>query len=114
MQKREKYDTYFHKGGKKYQKISEIKIQKGIKYILIDMKLTKKRGFGRHNLAIYHKKNRNNKKYEDPWYILTSLHNAEEVIKVYIERNGIETIFKDCKTGGYNARTKSCKYATVD
>ena len=28
--------------------------------------------------------------------------NFEEVIKVYQSRSGIEALFKDCKTGGYN------------
>ena len=38
----------------------------------------------------------------EPWYILTSLSNVEEVIKVYKQRMGIEIMFKDYKKGGYN------------
>lgn len=38
----------------------------------------------------------------EPWYILTSLDNVEEVIKVYQQRMGIEIMFKDYKKGGYN------------
>jgi hypothetical protein len=36
------------------------------------------------------------------WYILTSLENEIEVIKIYEQRMGIEMMFKDYKTGGYN------------
>ncbi len=36
------------------------------------------------------------------WYILTNLSEIEDVIKVYQARFGIEALFKDCKTGGYN------------
>ncbi|NEQ88790.1 MAG: transposase, partial [Moorea sp. SIO2I5] len=38
----------------------------------------------------------------NPWYILTSLSNPRLVLSLYKARWGIETMFKDCKTGGYN------------
>ena len=34
--------------------------------------------------------------------MLTNLDDFEEVIKTYRHRMGIEAMFKDCKTGGYN------------
>ncbi len=99
---RQKQDTFFHKGGINYQKISEIEIKKGVKQIKMGLKVTKKKGFARHNLAMYHKKKPRNKKYQEPWFILTSLSNIEEIMKIYAQRSGIEAMFKDCKTGGYN------------
>ena len=48
------------------------------------------------------KQKRKNKSSEEPWYILTSLENEIEVIKIYEQRMGIEMMFKDYKTGGYN------------
>ncbi len=36
------------------------------------------------------------------WYILTNLESLSAVLKVYQARSGIEAMFKDCKTGGYN------------
>ena len=42
---RQKKDTFFHKGGTNYQKISEIEIKKGVKQIKMGLKVTKKRGF---------------------------------------------------------------------
>ncbi len=99
---REKKDTFFHKGGKKYQKLSEIEIIPGVKQIHMGLKLTKKKGFSRNNVVIYKKKKQKNKSYDEPWYILTSLNSVEEVLKVYVQRSGIEAMFKDCKSGGYN------------
>lgn len=99
---RQKQDTFFHKGGNNYQKISEIEIKKGVKQIKMGLKVTKKKGFARHNLGIYHKKSKQNKKYQEPWFILTSLSSVEEVMNIYATRSGIEAMFKDCKTGGYN------------
>ena len=99
---RQKKDTFFHKGGNNYQKISEIEIKKGVKQIKMGLKITKKKGFSNHNLAMYHKKSKEKKKYQEPWFILTSLTSVEEIMKIYASRSGIEAMFKDCKTGGYN------------
>ena len=38
----------------------------------------------------------------EPWYLLTNLDNLDEILKIYPSRMGIEAMFKDCKTGGYN------------
>ena len=38
----------------------------------------------------------------NPWYLLTNLENKEEVIKIFASRGGIEAMFRDCKSGGYN------------
>ncbi len=99
---RQKKDPFFHKGGKKYQKLSEMEIIPGVKQIHMGLKLTKKKGFSRNNVVIYKKKKQRNKSYDEPWYILTSLNSVEEVLKVYASRSGIEAMFKDCKSGGYN------------
>ena len=46
----------------------------------------------------YHKRNKGKSKNKEPWYILTSLNNVEEVIKIYKQRMGIEIMFKDYKS----------------
>lgn len=99
---RQKQGTFYHRGGKKYEKLSDIEIERGVKQIKMGIKVSKKTGFSRHNLAIYHQRKRKNKSSEEPWYILTSLENEREVIKIYEQRMGIEMMFKDYKTGGYN------------
>lgn len=42
------------------------------------------------------------KQEDDAWYLLTNLPDLESAIKIYTQRFGIEAMFKDCKSGGYN------------
>ena len=42
------------------------------------------------------------KQEDEPWYLLTNLPNIKSANKIYGQRYGIEAMFKDCKTGGYN------------
>ena len=99
---RQKQGSFYHRGGGKYSKLSEIEIKKGVKQIKMGIKVTKKKGFSRNNLAIYHQRKKRKKRSEEPWYILTSLDSVSQVIKVYKKRMGIEIMFKDYKKGGYN------------
>ena len=39
---------------------------------------------------------------DEGWYILTNLGSLSAAVKAYQARSGIEAMFKDCKTGGYN------------
>ena len=41
------------------------------------------------------------------WYLINNLPNLKETIKAYKKRMGIEAMFKDCKSGGYNL--EQCK-----
>jgi hypothetical protein len=41
-------------------------------------------------------------KVKDAWFILTDLGSLPLAISAYKERMGIEEMFRDCKTGGYN------------
>jgi hypothetical protein len=58
--------------------------------------------FCRFNLAVYWKIKYKTKPDKSPWYLLTNFDNLETAVKVYQQRFGIEAMFKDCKTGGYN------------
>ena len=50
-----------------------------------------------------------NKGGKEPWYILTSLSSLSEALKLYECRWGIEMMFKDYKTGGYNLEDTQVK-----
>ena len=39
---------------------------------------------------------------KEPWYLLTNIESLDEVLKNYRSIMGIEAMFKDYKTGGYN------------
>ncbi|WP_293134875.1 transposase [Okeania sp. SIO3I5] len=99
---RQKMNTYYKKTGKNYQKLSSLPVSPGTKIFLSSINITRKKGFGKFNLAAYWKGKYNQKVEKELWYLLTNLDNLDEVLKIYRSRMGIEAMFKDCKTGGYN------------
>ncbi len=74
----------------------------GIKLFLTGVNFTKKKGFGQFSLAAYWKRKYRGKGSNEGWYILTNLNSLDRALKVYKARSGIEAMFKDCKSGGYN------------
>lgn len=99
---RQKQTTYLKKHKGKYQKLADLGIVPGTRIFFSNIYITKNKGFGRFNLTAYWKRKYNQKTEKEPWFLLTNLDNFEEVIKIYRHRMGIEAMFKDCKTGGYN------------
>jgi hypothetical protein len=99
---RQKQGTNHQKDGQDYQEFSTLGIQPGMKMFLTGVSVTKEKGFGHFNVGAYWKRKYNGKQEKEPWFILTNLETLKEVLKVYKARAGIEAMFKDCKTGGYN------------
>jgi len=99
---RQKQGTNFKKGRRDYQSFSDLRISPGMKLFLTGVNVTKEKGFGSFNIAGYWKRKYQGKQEKEPWFILTNLDSLEDVLKVYRARTGIEAMFKDCKTGGYN------------
>ena len=56
----------------------------------------------RFKVVVYWRRKYNNKQLPYPWYLLTNLENKAEVIKIFASGRGIEAMFRDCKSGGYN------------
>ncbi|MCT7956565.1 IS4 family transposase [Laspinema palackyanum] len=54
------------------------------------------------NLGVYWEKSHRGKKVKEPWYLLTTISNPKLVKELYQARWGIEMMFRDCKSGGYN------------
>jgi hypothetical protein len=48
-------------------------------------------------------------KVEEAWFILTDLGSLPAAINAYKQRMGIEEMFRDCKTGGYDLEGTSLK-----
>ena len=106
---RQKQGSYIKQKGQEYQKLSELGLAPGMKLFLMGVKFTKKKGFGQFSLAAYWKRKYRGKGSNEGWYILTNLKSLEEALKVYQARSGIEAMFKDCKSGGYNLEdSKAC------
>lgn len=99
---RQKRATTFRRKRQKFRPLSNIPIYPGIKQFYTNINLTQKAGFGRFNLAVYWKRKYRDKQEDEAWYLLTNLTDLETAIKIYSQRFGIEAMFRDCKTGGYN------------
>ena len=99
---RQKQDTTFRQKRQKFQPLNSIPIYPGIRLFYTGINLTQKAGFGRFNLGVFWKRKYRGKQEDEAWYLLTNLPTMEAAIKVYRQRFGIEAMFKDCKTGGYN------------
>ncbi|BAY41436.1 hypothetical protein NIES2111_58320 (plasmid) [Nostoc sp. NIES-2111] len=99
---RQKKDTTFREKRQKFQPLSSIEIHPGCRQFYTNIKVTQKRGFGHFNLAVYWKRKYRGKQDKEAWYLLTNLSDLNTALKIYAQRFGIEAMFKDCKTGGYN------------
>jgi hypothetical protein len=99
---RQKQGSYIKLRGQEYQKLSELGLAPGMKQFFTGVNFTKKKGFGQFSLAAYWKRKYRGKGPDEGWYILTNLKSLDAALKVYKARSGIEAMFKDCKSGGYN------------
>jgi hypothetical protein len=99
---RQKSSRTFREKRQPFQALDSIPVQPGIHLFYPKVGFTKKKGFSRFNLVAFWKGKYRGKQEDEPWYLLTNLPNLKSAIKVYSKRYGIEAMFKDCKTGGYN------------
>jgi hypothetical protein len=99
---RQKKETTFRKKRASFQALSTLEIRPGERRFYRRVYWTQTRQSCRFNLAVYWKRKYRKKQQQEPWYILTNLPNLEETIRVYRQRFGIEAMFSDCKSGGYN------------
>ena len=99
---RQKQDTYVRPKGGNFKLLEELGLAPGMRLFYSGVTYTKTKGFGTFSLAAYWQRKYRGQVPQEGWYILTNLSCVEEVIKVYQSRSGIEALFKDCKSGGYN------------
>jgi hypothetical protein len=99
---RQKKSTYIQQLGQDYQRLDSLGLAPGMKMFLTGVFLTKQKGFHSFNLVAYWKRKYRRTVADEGWYILTNLGSLSAALKAYQARSGIEAMFKDCKTGGYN------------
>jgi hypothetical protein len=87
-----------------FQTLNSIPVQPGIHLFYPQINLTQNKGFSRFNLVASCPRKYKGKQEDEPWYLLTNLPDLKSANKIYGQRYGIEAMFKDCKTGGYNER----------
>ena len=99
---REKNNIHLKTSKNKSEKLKNLKLVPGVKVLHKNVQITKQKGFGRFNLLTYKKRNYRHHQAEESWLIITNLDSPEQVTKLYKQRAGIEAMFRDYKTGGYN------------
>ena len=99
---RTKDNKYIQQEQQDYQLLSSLGLRPGKSLYLHQVKLTKQLGFGQVNIAGYWSQKTKKNHKDEGWYLITNLSNLKLAISAYQRRSGIEAMFKDCKTGGYN------------
>lgn len=61
------------------------------------------------DVACKWKRNYGRQKVKEAWFMLTDLGSLPAAIKTYKQRMGIEEMFRDCKTGGYDLEGSSLR-----
>jgi hypothetical protein len=99
---RQKQGQYIQQSGSEFKRLESLGLSPGISCYLEDVKVTKQKGFNHFNIAAKWKRGYRQAAPKEGWYILTNLESEKAAVKAYKSRGGIEAMFKDCKTGGYN------------
>ncbi len=87
---------------KKYQALNSLDIKPGDRVSYNDVLVTEYNKKKRFNVVVYWRRKYKNKQLTNPWYLITNLKDKDEVIRIFSSRGGIEAMFRDCKSGGYN------------
>ncbi len=83
-------------------RLKDLGLVPGMSLYLQGVKITKTNGFGPINLAGTWKRKYRGWTAEEGWFILTNLDSLEIALLAYQKRFGIEEMFRDFKSGGYN------------
>ena len=94
---RPKKETTFRQKRQKFQSLKP-----GSKKFYRDIIWSQNPGNFRFNLAVYCQRKYKGKQKDEPLYLLTNLEDCQTTLSAYSKRFGIEAMFKDCKSGGYN------------
>lgn len=85
-----------------YQALKSLKSKQGTSEFFPNIFHTEAHQLGPFNLAVRWKRTYRGQDQKETWYLLTNLESLSETLRLYKARFGIEAMFKDCKTGGYN------------
>ena len=99
---RQKGNTTFGEKRQPFLPLNSIPVRPGIHLFYPQINLTQNQGFSRFNLVASWRRKYKGKQEDEPWYLLINLPHIKSANKIYGQRYGIEAMFKDCKTGGYN------------
>jgi len=85
-----------------WQRLDSLQIVPGTSLYFQGVRVRKTKPVAGFDIACKWKRNYQGRKVKDAWFILTDLGSLPVAIAAYSQRMGIEEMFRDCKTGGYN------------
>lgn len=92
-----------------WQRLDELGIVPGTSLYVQGKKVRKTRSTTGFELACKWKRNYGKYQVKEAWFILTDLGSLPAAINAYKQRMGIEEMFRDCKTGGYDLEGTTLK-----
>ncbi|NER95559.1 MAG: IS4 family transposase [Symploca sp. SIO1B1] len=85
-----------------WMQLKDLSPKPGVSFYLQGVKITKTKGFYQGEVVgKWSRKYRDKKNSEDAWFISTNLGSFSQAINSYQKRFGIEELFRDIKSGGY-------------
>ena len=85
-----------------WQRLDQLGIVPGTSLYFQGVRVRKTQPVAGFDIACKWKRNYQGLKVKDAWFILTDLGSLPVAIAAYQKLMGIEEMFRDCKTGGYN------------
>jgi hypothetical protein len=92
-----------------WQRLDELGIVSGTSLYFQGKRVRKTQPATGFDVACKWKRNYGGWKVDEAWFILTDLGSLPAAIDAYKQRMGIEEMFRDCKTGGYDLEGTSLK-----
>lgn len=99
---RVKQGRYIRQEIEEFKRLSELGLMPGNSFYLSEVQVTKQLGFGKFDIAGYWQRPYRGHGSDEGWYLLTNIGTLKQAVAAFKCRSGIEAMFKDCKTGGYN------------
>ena len=85
-----------------WQRLDQLGVVPGTSLYFQGVRVRKTNPVAGFNIVCKWKRNYQGFKVKDAWFILTDLGSLPVALAAYKKRMGIEEMFRDCKTGGYN------------
>lgn len=95
-------NEYIRRQNEFTQQLKLLGLKPGMSMFFPGVNVTKKLGFSQFSVACKWKRKYRCHQATEGWFLLTNLPNIQAAITTYQQRSGIECMFKDCKSGGYN------------
>jgi len=85
-----------------WMQLQAVGLRPGLSLYFQGVKITKTKGFSGANVVCKWKRKYRGWTADEAWFILTNLNDLDEALNAYQKRFGIEEMFRDFKSGGYN------------